>query len=170
MYDEIYRIPLLLRVPGVAPRRASDELVNLTDVTATVVEVLHQAPVTSFGIDPVEEPLHGQSLLDMVHVKASWDRPAHYAEYHGDWYGHYSTRMVTDGRWKLVWNLTDLCELYDLSEDPAELHNLFYCDGYQKTREQYFELLRAEARRLGDGQLELRLPELDDAVLHGLVP
>ena len=46
----------------------------------------------------------------------------HYAEYHGDWYGHYSARMVTDGRWKLVWNLTDLCELYDLENDPHELH------------------------------------------------
>ena len=35
MYDEIYRVPMLLRVPGAAPRRAEREPVNLTDVTAT---------------------------------------------------------------------------------------------------------------------------------------
>ena len=91
-----------------------------------------------------------------------------YCEYHGDWYGHYSSRMVTDGDWKLVWNLTDLSELYDLNEDPHELTNLFYSrasgseasGGLAAVRERYFGLLMAEAARTHDGQLALRQAEL----------
>ena len=69
--------------------------------------------------------------------------------------------MVTDGRWKLVWNLTDLCELYDLENDPYELHNRFYDPGLEAVRAAYFEFLTAEAQRTGDGQLQLRMPQVE---------
>ncbi|MPN63382.1 hypothetical protein SDC9_211140 [bioreactor metagenome] len=32
--------------------------------------------------------------------------------------------MITDGRWKYVWNATDRDELYHLESDPFELNNL----------------------------------------------
>ena len=32
---------------------------------------------------------------------------------------------------KYIWNLTDIDELYDLKEDPWELHNLVYDDKYK---------------------------------------
>ena len=72
--------------------------------------------------------------------------------------------MVTDGDWKLVWNLTDRCELYDLRNDPDELHNRFYESGDRRVdeaRRRYFELLAAEAARYGDAQLDLLAPELE---------
>ena len=71
------------------------------------------------------QSLHGESLLPLIQGNGEWDRAMHYAEYHGDWYGHYSARMVTDGRWKLVWNLTDLCELYDLEKRSSRVTQLF---------------------------------------------
>ena len=70
--------------------------------------------------------LDGRSMLGLTQGETDWYKDVNYSEYHGDWNGHYSQRMVTDGRWKLVWNLSDLCELYDLQEDPHELTNLFY--------------------------------------------
>jgi hypothetical protein len=60
--------------------------------------------------------------------------------------------MVTDGRWKLVWNFSDLCELYDLEADPHELRNRFYDPACRDVRDRYAAALLAEARRLGDGQ------------------
>ena len=175
MYDEIYRIPLLVRVPGVAPGRREREPVTLTDVTATVAHALagggaDTPPPSSLAeVERAEaEPLHGESLLPALRGEAVWERAVAYCEYHGDWYGHYSSRMVTDGDWKLVWNLTDLNELYDLNEDPHELTNLFYSrasgseasGGLAAVRERYFGLLMAEAARTHDGQLALRQAEL----------
>jgi len=152
MYDEVYRIPMLLKPPtgvdiGPASKRVT-EPVHLMDVTATVMHLAAGSPQAAMG----EQTLHGQSLLPLVTGEARWGRAVHYAEYHGDWYGHYSSRMVTDGRWKLVWNFTDLCELYDLEEDPHELHNYFYDATCREVRDQYAAVLMAEARRLADGQ------------------
>jgi arylsulfatase A-like enzyme len=176
MYDEIYRIPLLLKPPapgeggtataaeGPAPsggRRVAAP-VHLMDVTATLVHLLSgsdsAAPLLSGSNSPApaqmgEQPLHGRSLLPLLRPDGVWERSLHYAQYHGDWYGHYSSRMVTDGRWKLVWNFSDLCELYDLQEDPHELRNRFYDPALASVRREYAEALLAEARRLGDGQV-----------------
>ena len=109
------------------------------------------------------QSLHGRSLLPLVEGKGTWDRSMHYAEYHGDWYGHYSARMVTDGRWKLVWNLTDLCEMYDLENDPHELHNCFYDPGYEAVRATFFDYMVTEAKRTEDAQLRLLLPQVEIA-------
>ncbi len=149
MYDEIYRIPLLLKLPGAAMHKRVDAPVHLMDVTATCMELMAgSAPESMLG-----QTLHGRSLCTFASTAPAWPRHVHYAEYHGDWYGHYSSRMVTDGRWKLVWNFTDLGELYDLERDPLELQNQFYSTACRQVRDHYFGLLIEEAARLGDGQV-----------------
>jgi arylsulfatase A-like enzyme len=169
MYDEIYRIPLLLKPPaGSAPRRLSVP-VHLMDVTATCLHLMSGHEQDTLG----GRPLHGRSLLPLVQGDARWPREVHYAEYHGDWYGHYSARMVTDGQWKLVWNLSDLCELYDLESDPAELKNLFYEPDHANVRRRYLAAMVEEARRVGDAHLRLLSPENEERLaqaLHGALP
>lgn len=157
MYDEIYRIPLLLKRPGPGGASRNGSFVHLMDVTATCLHLMEGTEQDSLA----GRRLHGQSLLPLAAGEEEWARRMHYAEYHGDWYGHYSARMVTDGRWKLVWNLTDLCELYDLEDDPYELHNRFYDAGLEAVRAKYFDYLIAEARRTGDAQLRLLEPQIE---------
>ncbi len=157
MYDETYRIPLLLKRPGATGASRNSSFVHLMDVTATCLHLMTGAEQDSLS----GRRLHGQSLLPLAAGETEWPRSMHYAEYHGDWYGHYSARMVTDGRWKLVWNLTDLCELYDLENDPHELHNRFYEPGLEAVRATYFECLTGEAQRTGDGQLRLLKPQVE---------
>ena len=53
----------------------------------------------------------------------------------------------------MVWNLGDLCELYDLQEDPHELTNRFYEPAYRAVRDRYFDTLLDEAQRYGDAQV-----------------
>jgi len=157
MYDETYRIPMLLKTPGAEGASRNSSFVHLMDVTATCLHLM-----TGMEQDSLSgRSLHGRSLLPLAAGEAEWPRIVHYAQYHGDWYGHYSARMVTDGRWKLVWNLTDLCELYDLESDPHELQNRFYDPGLEEVRATYFEYLTAEARRTDDAQLRLLLPEVE---------
>jgi arylsulfatase A-like enzyme len=161
MYDEIYRIPLVVKPAGpkvLGSRQPA--LVHLMDLTATIMHVLAGQPSQEMDT----HKLHGASLLPLMQGSASWERPVHYAEYHGDWYGHYSSRMVTDGRWKLVWNLSDLCELYDLKNDPHELTNLFYAPEHRPLRDRYMAQLVAEAARLDDKQLALLDPAIEDQV------
>ena len=159
MYDEIYRIPLLVKTAGAPRRSRSTAPVHLMDVTATCLHLMAgEAQDSMLG-----QSLHGQTLLPLIEGNAAWPRAMHYAEYHGDWYGHYSARMVTDGRWKLVWNLTDLCELYNLENDPHELRNLFYDPDYAAARASCFDYLLAEAQRTGDAQLRLLQPEVEGA-------
>ncbi len=159
MYDEIYRIPLIVKAPGTPRHSRSVAFVHLMDVTATCLHLMSgERQETMMG-----QSLHGESLLDLVQGDRAWGRETHYAEYHGDWYGHYSARMVTDGRWKLVWNLTDLCELYDLENDPCELRNRFYEPGLESVRAAYFDYLVAEAQRTGDDQLRMLNPQIESA-------
>ncbi|HET8522973.1 MAG TPA: sulfatase/phosphatase domain-containing protein, partial [Thermomicrobiales bacterium] len=126
--------------------------------TATTLQLMAGEPVSTMG----GRELHGQSLLPLLEEDASWYKPVHYAEYHGDWYGHYSARMVTDGDWKLVWNLGDLCELYDLNDDPNEFTNRFYDPACASVRDRYLATLFEEAKRFGDAQLNLWNPAVEE--------
>ncbi len=157
MYDETTRIPMIMRPAGGSDPQRIDAPVHLMDLTATILHTIAGEPVEAMQT----HELHGQSLLPLIDG-ADWPREVHYGEYHGDWYGHYSARMVTDGRWKLVFNLADYCELYDLQADPGELNNRFYDPQVRDVRDRYLETLFAEAERLGDGQMRLYRPALED--------
>lgn len=164
-YDEIYRIPMIVK-----PARdgASNEVsgsritapVNLLDLTATITDVMQATVAESFG----GHPLQGESLVPFLNGESVRWREVNYSEFHGDWYGHYSIRMVTDGDWKLAWNLSDLCELYDLRNDPLELHNLFYDEEYRTIRDRYMGLLISEAARFDDAHVRLLNPEVEDLI------
>jgi arylsulfatase A-like enzyme len=54
------------------------------------------------------------------------DDPYRFSEHRplGDWHGTVEFRLVVDDRYKYVWNVGDLDELYDLQADPHELDNL----------------------------------------------
>jgi arylsulfatase A-like enzyme len=151
---------LIIKPAGQADVKSVDVPVQLMDVTATLMHLMAGKQQERMG----SHPLHGQSLLPLLSGNAVWPRKVHYAEYHGDWYGHYSSRMVSDGRWKLVWNLSDYGELYDLAGDPYELRNLFYDPAHAGIKTSCFALLRQEAQRWEDAQLALLQPELEDAL------
>lgn len=73
--------------------------------------------------------------------------------------------------WKLVWNLSDRSELYDQASDPEELTNRFDDPQCAAEKERLFALLRAEAQRLGDGQVRLHPEAVESREdLHGCGP
>ena len=153
-YQEIYHLPMLFKPPTPSESRTTgghrrvSAPANHMDVTATLLHLMAGEEQERMG----PQQLHGKSLLPLLQGD-DWYKSVHYAEFHGDWFGHYSSRFVTDGRWKVVWNLGDLCELYDLQEDPHELTNRFYDPAYRAVRDRYFDMLLDEARRYGDGQV-----------------
>jgi arylsulfatase A-like enzyme len=117
MYDETYRIPLVVRWPGVVePGSQSTAFVRLHDLMPTFCEWA--------DIEPSEE-LHARSIQPLLKGNTPDDWPAStYAQYHGDEFGLYSQRMVRTEEYKFVYNGPDRNELYDLTADPHELQNI----------------------------------------------
>src|SRR5699024_10670796 len=97
MYEDIYRIPAILALPGREPGR-SEEFVSLLDIHATILDAA--------GLDASHS--RGRSLLG-----EDWRGRQHVvAEFHGHHFG-YAQRMIRDRRFKLVINPESIDELYD---------------------------------------------------------
>jgi choline-sulfatase len=116
-YEHSARVPLVLRWPGQLPAgKRVAEAVSLVDVVATFVDL---AGATT----PV--PLAGESLLPLATSdpgEVDWKDEA-FAEYlaHGV---DRPKAMLRRGRYKLMYFLDERPELYDLEDDPGEVHNL----------------------------------------------
>jgi uncharacterized sulfatase len=145
MYEQITRIPMLLHGQGIAPGRTLREPVSHIDITPTILDYF------SLELPPI---LQGRSLLERVSSpgrgasigSVAGPAPATIADAAGDaeagagagvflefnrhnvntdgYGGFQPIRCVLDGRYKLVVNLLDRDELYDLHTDPHELRNL----------------------------------------------
>lgn len=133
MYDETTRIPFIVRWKGHTP----DNLVCGYPVSHISIAptLLHAA---GLSIPPFVE---GHSIFptianpdekpgDIVYMEFS-----RFAVNHDGWGGFQPIRCVFDGRYKLVVNLHYTDELYDLENDPQEMHNLIESVELSETRE-----------------------------------
>jgi arylsulfatase A-like enzyme len=120
LYDEVVRVPLVMRWPGrIAAGKRSDLFVDHMDLFATMIDAA--------GIVLDETMRHrisspGRSLLPaLARSDPEWRR-FRFAE-------HGNARMVADERWKLVRRYPPLDprfgdELFNLANDPRETTNL----------------------------------------------
>ncbi len=150
MYEDIVRVPLIVRGPGIASGAVRDELVyNLLDLPPTLSDWV--------GFEPGS--FHGRSLSPLLaremagpayRVDSGW-RTEVVSTYNGQQFGLFIQRMIVDARWKLVWNPTDVDELYDLQEDPTELRNRIgepqLAAVVARLRARLYEILLAEGDR-----------------------
>ncbi len=115
MYEEILRVPLVVRWPEmVAAREVRDELVSLIDLAPTFAAAAE--------IDwPTELP--GRDLRALAEDEAAPWRDRIFAQYHSKQRWSNPIRSVVTERWKLNHYIDDRDELYDLQEDPGELRN-----------------------------------------------
>jgi arylsulfatase A-like enzyme len=121
MYEESIRMPFLVRWPsGIKAGTRSDALALNIDFAPTFLEVA--------GLPPSAE-MQGRSLLPILRGRppSDWRTSMYYRYYHdpGDHNtrAHYGVRTRTH---KLIyfWK-KDQWELFDLVDDPYELHNLY---------------------------------------------
>ena len=108
MYEPALRVPLLAAGPGIEGGRTSDALVELIDVNPTICELA--------GLPP-QENIDARSFAPVLRGEAD----AHRGEIVSQLT---NCRCVRTERHKLIVNLNDAAELYDLAEDPDELHNV----------------------------------------------
>jgi arylsulfatase A-like enzyme len=145
MYDDTYRVPLIVQMPGGRRGVREERFVNLVDLTATFLTLAGQ---------PVPEEYDGVSLLPLLKSdpqdegNLKW-RQHIIAEFHGHHFP-YPQRMIRTRTHKLVVNPPDIDELYDLEQDPLEMTNQINNPAYTAVRNQLYETLYDELRRSGD--------------------
>jgi hypothetical protein len=113
-YDELMRVPMLLRYPRLLPGGAvRDALVSNVDLLPTLLEMI--------GLD-APKGLDGRSFLAVARGRADSFRDAVFTDCGS------RILLATTRRWKygLTWGGQgrDLDELYDRLSDPGELRNL----------------------------------------------
>jgi arylsulfatase A-like enzyme len=140
MYEESLRMPFLVRWPAAVKAGARSEAMAINaDFAPTFLEAA--------GV-PVPADMQGRSLLPLLNGRtpADWRTSVYYRYYHdpGDHNtrAHYGIRTATH---KLIhfWK-KDQWELFDLTTDPAELHNLYGVPGHEAMTAS----LKAELQRL----------------------
>lgn len=114
LYNELLRVPLLIRVPGLQPRTV-DGNVMLVDLGPTLCDLVKAPRPPSF---------FGRSLLGALLGEPLASAPV-YAEMLPAPAWNHNWRAIVDGSWKLLEKLSEnSLELYNLEEDPTEQHNL----------------------------------------------
>ena len=135
LYQEVLRVPWMMRVPGVAPRRVG-EPVSLVDLAPTVYELFDLAPPPGLLGRSLVPLLRGESL-DPRQLVAELDD------------SKYVFDAIRDGRWKFVVDPRNYSyELYDLERDPAEQR-----DVAKENPEICAALLMALEERLAEAEL-----------------
>lgn len=116
LYQEEVRSLLLLRIPGVRPRRV-DATVSLLDVTPTVLNLA--------GVD-VPHPMSGRSLVPLATGEREPDPERwFFGELLPDGLFPFDVKSIRQGRWKLHWWVRDgRIQLFDLEDDPGERRDL----------------------------------------------
>lgn len=118
MYEETHHIPLIVSWKGTLTPHISSDLAMNMDIMPTLMDLAHiQVP----------EGLDGNSLEDaLVDRTERKKRSEVYLEFHGLRFLYSQRAIVTDDGWKYIFTPGDFDEVYDLNNDPHEMHNLLH--------------------------------------------
>jgi arylsulfatase A-like enzyme len=155
MYEESLRMPFLVRWPDAIKASATSSSMALNvDFAPTFLEAA--------GL-PVPADMQGRSLLPVLRGRApaDWRTSMYYRYYHDP--GHHNTRAhygVRTQTHKLIhyWK-KDQWELFDLVNDPHEMHNLYGERGHEAIAASLkAELLRLKRAMRDDDQFASQQP------------
>ncbi len=120
LYDHSVRVPLILRGPGIPAGEQRDQYVYLLDIFPTLCDLT--------GLE-IPESVEGKSFAPVIADPNAVTRKDLYFAYND------ILRAVKDARYKLIeYRNTATCtQLFDLVNDPSELHNLADLPEYADT-------------------------------------
>lgn len=145
-YEESMRVPMLAWSPGYieAGSTVGENVMNI-DITPTVLDL-------AGGAMPSEHPVDGQSFLPLLAGEDvdDWRETFVYQYFWENAFPHTpTTYAIRDDRYKYIYyhGVWDTNELYDLQEDPREMHNLIDVPAQQERvrqmREEMFDIFEA---------------------------
>lgn len=145
MYEPGLRVPLIARGPGVKAGALPAQFVANIDWAPTFLDLA--------GL-PIPDSMQGRSLVPLLRGEspANWRTSIYYRYYHDP--GHHNTAAhlgVRTATHKLIYYWKkDAYELFDLTKDPTEQHNLLFAEAEAKQPAvaAKFAELKAEIARL----------------------
>ena len=136
MYEQAVCVPFLIRLPG-GPRKMITRRVSHIDFIPTLIDLLGARPPTQLAGTSLAPLIFGENGQPR-NVFIEWNPYKKTEKRLKDKTSLATPRLVNrairestrtvispDG-WKLSLRDTDLCELYNLREDPSEQRNLYY--------------------------------------------
>ncbi len=143
-YDDLMRVPLLMRLPGKIPAtKTSAAWAASIDLAPTILDYLGATPLSK---------AHGHSLRPFIEGAADEDRPV-YGE-RGDLATPGVGRMIRTRHWKFCLQPRGQKELYDLEKDADETRNLAADPALAPVMEKLSEQLVEHMRNIGDPALQ----------------
>jgi choline-sulfatase len=112
-YESSCRIPLLVRVPGIAGGKTSKTVVSNVDIAATLAELAGVHPLKGKDSHSFAQDLRTPGTTRDTTVFSEYNLRNPRAKY-----------MVRRGDWKYNFYTHDTPELFNLKDDPQELRNL----------------------------------------------
>lgn len=154
MMEDAVNVPFIISYPKLFQQNVENNTaVSFIDVMPTLAELIHtEIPETAQGISLVEMLTNGEELTNR----------AVYSEFRGANYKllpkikNLPSRMMKKGDFKFVYTHGIIDQLYNLKEDPDELHNLIFDKTYKELyHKMYFQTL-ANWRFQGYQPLEIK--------------
>jgi arylsulfatase A-like enzyme len=144
-YEEVYNIPLVMRVPGQARRGEDGEtLCSLVDLAPSLLDLC--------GLPPLPNA-HGRSLRPVLEATAE---AGDWRDAYGEFFGQrfvYTQRIVWHENWKYVFSPGGIDELYNLADDPYERSNLADDPAHRGTLIDMAKRMWRTMNRIGDESL-----------------
>jgi arylsulfatase A-like enzyme len=147
-YEDLLRVGMIARGPGIAPGKIITEPVSTLDLAATFYDysgVEHDGALQSRSLRPLIE-------------NAGATRDVAWSEWHVD-----ASRCGIPLKLRTVRTATRKCtfdlasgagEMYDLANDPEEMNNLFDDPGYAKARKELEDMMRARPGKVREDLAE----------------
>lgn len=141
MYEDAVNVPFIISYPKMFKQNVvNNSLVSFVDIMPTLAELIDgKIPETAQGISLVEILKNGGELKT--------DR-AVYSEFRGTNYNllpdikNVPSRMMRKGDYKFIYSHGIIDQLYNVKEDPDELHNLIFDQNYKSIyQNMYFQTL-----------------------------
>lgn len=145
-YEEGYSIPFVMKLPqGKAKGQECGAYASSCDILPTVLDVE--------GLPWHGGKLDGMSLVPFIEHPEKCSDSFSIAEFHGQRFS-YTQRIVWHKQLKYVFNAFDRDCLYDLRNDPEEMHNLIDDPAYEEQKKELVSLLWKKIVASGDWSMQ----------------
>ncbi len=163
LYDPMVRVPLIIKFPNNQYKNKKiNDVVRVIDIMPSILDIAHISSANIYqGVSLVPTISEGKKMNFYAYAESCSYRPNYGFTIPMEQQRFYlpgikgKTRMVRNGKWKLIYipgRTGRLFELYNIEEDPHELNNILdnHPETFQQLKQNLFEFLEKDTLEYED--------------------